>query len=150
MNLPSYPIHEISESILKVFKNANLGLELISCTNRGKTSKVLNAEKWVFVFGTASSPICLEFSVGHPDFYQCNLTFVKDIENHFLLSSYLQMLTDDSHDKLAEEYARNKTSDSKEKFFHGYLKLIEDYLTHDEIRMIIKGEKWINVPFEWS
>jgi hypothetical protein len=118
-----------------------LPLELVSMAS--EKSQSFGFKSFRFNFCMIDSPVTLKFSIAQFEDleYSYQTTFVKSPKVYFSFADYLKYIHSPDF---------SAVSRSKSMRLENYLAILLKYLQQDDLKKVVTGEEWIEVPFDWE
>jgi hypothetical protein len=145
MSTKGHPNSDINNFIVNTISKS-VGIENIKCES--KESIVFDEKEttWIYSFKMPDSEVGVTLNISEP-LYFCDVSFVKSEKNYFPLKSLLKNnINSDEIELLFESFIDEKIT--AEEYTLNYLTIFNKYAKTTEVKKIMAGKSWPDVPLE--
>lgn len=142
MNSDSHLDKNLYEFIVTTLTHVpGLSLELVEEKNKEDQAYGFKTTSFVFRMNNSSTSLRLHITHHKNGEYSFFSSFVRSQEMHFSFNSYLRFIQ-------SADFAA--VSITKSMRLEDYLGILLKYLQKDDLKKVVSGEEWIEVPFDWE
>jgi len=145
MNIQKHPEEKIHDSVLQIMGQID-GASLVSCKRK---EEVLFDEKDItydYIIGTEQSDVRIKMNISDPLSF-CYISLFKNDKTYFPFESYLKNKLESADiEDLYDAFIDNKIE--ADIYTLKYLNVFKKYLVTSEVKDILAGNSWPDVPVE--